>query len=333
MSLACSAQSTKAGVRSDSVYSYVEQMPKPGYDITGYVNKHLKYPDSAADNNIQGRVIVKFVVNEDGSISNCKVEKGIGGGCDEEALKVLKSMPKWDAGIHNGHEVKVLTMLPVTFTLTGTGQIYEYVDQMPRPSYDLLKFIKGYAAYLDSIGNNKIRAAAIIRFVVNEDGKISGPKVIKSTGSSLDSEALNVVMNMPPFRAGKKNGKPVKVYFTANVGVGPVEKKEGSDAPASKDADRDQKPEPTFNMSSYLQKNMRYPSDARENNIQGKVVVGFVVDEEGRVNNCSILKGIGGGCDEEALRIVKEMPNWKPGKIEGKPVKVYFTLPIQFKLN
>ena len=86
----------------DTVYKYTEQMPAPGYDLAKYLSEHLKYPDSAYNHDIQGRVIVKFIVNEDGSISDCNVIKGIGGGCDEEAVRVISRMPVWQAGYMMG---------------------------------------------------------------------------------------------------------------------------------------------------------------------------------------------------------------------------------------
>lgn len=85
--------------------------------------------------------------------------------------------------------------------------------------------------------------------------------------------------------------------------------------------------------NDFLAKNIRYPELAKENNIQGRVIVRFVVNETGEVSDASVVKGIGGGCDEEAIRVVKKMPKWKPGKQNGKAVKVWFTLPIFFKLE
>ena len=72
---------------------------------------------------------------------------------------------------------------------------------------------------------------------------------------------------------------------------------------------------------------------ARENGISGTVFVMFVVNEDGAISDVQVRRGIGGGCDEEALRVVKKMPKWNAGKQRGKPVKVSFTLPIKFKLE
>jgi protein TonB len=86
-------------------------------------------------------------------------------------------------------------------------------------------------------------------------------------------------------------------------------------------------------MYEYLGKNIKYPQIARESGIQGRVFVNFVVEPDGSVSNVKVLRGIGGGCDEEAMRVVKGMPKWTPGKQRGKAVRVSYTLPVVFKLQ
>lgn len=86
-------------------------------------------------------------------------------------------------------------------------------------------------------------------------------------------------------------------------------------------------------MLEYIQKNIKYPMMARESDIQGRVFVSFVVEPDGSISNVGILRGIGGGCDEEALRVVQSMPKWKPGKQRGSAVRCSFTVPIIFKLQ
>ena len=86
-------------------------------------------------------------------------------------------------------------------------------------------------------------------------------------------------------------------------------------------------------LMEYVGKNVKYPQIARETGIQGRVFVNFVVEPDGSVSNVSVLRGIGGGCDEEAMRVVKNMPKWKPGKQRGKPVRVQYMLPVNFRLQ
>lgn len=86
-------------------------------------------------------------------------------------------------------------------------------------------------------------------------------------------------------------------------------------------------------LMRYLSDNMRYPTMAREAGIQGTVFVTFVVERDGSVTDVRILRGIGGGCDEEAVRVVRNMPKWAPGRQRGQAVRVQFNLPIRFVLN
>jgi len=86
-------------------------------------------------------------------------------------------------------------------------------------------------------------------------------------------------------------------------------------------------------MLQYIANNIKYPAVARENNITGRVYVSFVVDKDGKIKDAKVLRGIGGGCDEEALRVVKMMPEWKAGKQNGRAVQVQFNLPVNFTLK
>ena len=86
-------------------------------------------------------------------------------------------------------------------------------------------------------------------------------------------------------------------------------------------------------LMGYLQRNIKYPSFALENEIEGVVMVNFVVNADGSISKVNVTKGIKGGCDEEAARVVRNMPKWKPGKQGGQPVPVYFDVPVNFKIE
>lgn len=85
---------------------------------------------------------------------------------------------------------------------------------------------------------------------------------------------------------------------------------------------------------AYIQKNVKYPAIARENNITGTVYIGFVIDQDGKAINVKVERGgLGGGLEEEALRVIKSMPAWTPGKQNGRPARVQYTFPVKFKLQ
>ncbi len=102
------------------VYMIVEQMPEfPGGDksLFQFIADNTKYPADAKEKGIKGRVFVNFIVEPDGSVSDIRVLRGIGGGCDEEAVRVVESMPKWKPGMQNGEVVRVSYNVPVNFRL------------------------------------------------------------------------------------------------------------------------------------------------------------------------------------------------------------------------
>ncbi|WP_420582411.1 energy transducer TonB [Reichenbachiella sp.] len=95
-------------------------------------------------------------------------------------------------------------------------------------------------------------------------------------------------------------------------------------------------PEPLGGLSAFylhVAKQMKYPNQARRMGVEGKVYVQFVIDKSGKLTNVHAVKGIGGGCDEEAVRVIQNSPDWSPGKQRGRPVKVRMILPITFKLG
>lgn len=84
---------------------------------------------------------------------------------------------------------------------------------------------------------------------------------------------------------------------------------------------------------NYLKEHVKYPTLALENGIQGNVIVQFIVEKDGSISNTKVLRGVGGGCDEEAQRVIENMPKWTPGRQRGRPVRVQFTLPVRFILQ
>ena len=104
----------------NGVFNLVERMPEfPGGQeaMVEYLSKNIKYPEAAVSAGIQGAVYVSFTVDADGAIRDAEVMRGIGGGCDEEALRVVNSMPLWEPGMQRGEAVKVKYRMPIRFRL------------------------------------------------------------------------------------------------------------------------------------------------------------------------------------------------------------------------
>lgn len=106
--------------KNQEPFNFVEQMPEfPGGEdaLMAYLSRNIKYPAYAQENEIEGTVMINFVVEPDGSVSGAKVTKGLKGGCEDEALRVIRGMPKWRAGKQAGQAVRVYYDVPVTFSL------------------------------------------------------------------------------------------------------------------------------------------------------------------------------------------------------------------------
>ena len=97
--------------------------------------------------------------------------------------------------------------------------------------------------------------------------------------------------------------------------------------------DQPEFPGGTAALLDYLRKNIKYPAICRENNIQGRVLVTFIVNKDGAIVEPEVVKSVNPSLDKEALRVISQMPDWKPGKQRGKPVKVRYSVPVNFRLN
>jgi TonB family protein len=230
----------------------------------------------------------------------------------------------------------------------------------------MLRNIYTNITYPEQARKNNTEGIVVVQFVINKKGEIISPKIIRGLGDGLDEEVIRVVREMPEWIPGKQNGKKVSVSYNLPVkfkieGNAPVEKEDteakihviGHKASKTEDkeifsevdqmpffpgcADIDDLEErktcATQKLLMYIYKNITYPELARKTGTQGTLVVRFVVDKTGKVTKPKMVKSLGQGCDVEVLRIIETMPNWEPGIHQGKPVNVYFNLPVKFKLE
>lgn len=164
------------------------------------------------------------------------------------------------------------------------------------------------------------------------------PPVVKEDKDVV--EEAKIVPPPPDMEVGTKDQKGSDVVAIQQVAQGEAE-------PAPPPVVEEKKEEEVFQvveqqaefpdgqaaLFKWLSQNIKYPAVARENNIQGKVILRFIVEKDGTVNGVSVLRGTNDLLDKEAVRVVKEMPKWKPGKQRGNAVRSYFTLPVVFKLE
>ena len=233
-------------VKEEEIFGIVEDLP----DFRGgtakmmeFIAKNIKYPQAAIENGVEGKVYVRFWINEDGSLSDFEVLRGIGYGCDEEAVRVLKMMPRWKPGKQNGVARKMSFQIPIVFKLEDKKeQVGDVVSLAP----------------------------------------------IKGEVDNLENEVYEIVEQMPEFPGGQE---AMEKYIKDNIRIGEAVSKWQADA-------------------------------------WGRIYVNFIIEPDGSITNVKVLRGVFLHYDEEAVRVVKSMPNWKPGMQRGKPVRVSYTIPI-----
>ncbi len=214
--------------------------------------------------------------------------------------------------------------------------VYLTADKMP----EIVGGVNALASkiiYPEEAKMKGIEGIVYISAVVDENGAVRNPEVLKSAGELLDNSAMKAFTQLK-FIAGEKDGKKVKVKITLPIAY-KLDRK--PDAPKGNNpADKSESgintkaevmPEIEGGMAA-LAKNIVYPNEAKENNIQGKVFVSAVIDENGNVISAKVIKGIGYGCDESAVEAVKKT-KFTPAKDKGKNVKVQITIPIMYALK
>ncbi|WP_319502760.1 energy transducer TonB [uncultured Draconibacterium sp.] len=224
--------------------------------------------------------------------------------------------------------------------------VFVIVEDMPEyPGGDLAMRddIAALVKYPEAAKDNGIQGKVYVTFVVNEEGNIEDAKIARGVDPSLDKEALRVMNALDKtWKPGKQKGVPVKVSYTVPIkfardGGAAEEKKiargEGSDAVFFIVEDMPEFPGGDEALKKYIANALTYPEIAQKKEIEGKVYVSFVVEKDGSVGDAKIERGVDPSLDKEALRVVKALPMWKPGKQRGEPVRVQYTVPINFALN
>lgn len=211
----------------DKVFENLDKMPEfPGGQkaMMQWLNHNIQYPKDAIDAKIEGRVIVSFIVEKDGSISNAEVKKGVYESLDKEALRVINAMPKWKPGMENGQPARARFFVPISFKTQKSaeeeGKVFEYLDNMPEfpeGGKAMMEWLSQNIQYPKEAVDGKIEGCVMISFVIEKDGSVSNAKVIRGIDESLDNEALRVVNAMPNWKPGMQDGQPARARFNIPI--------------------------------------------------------------------------------------------------------------------
>ncbi len=355
-------------------YNDVEQKPVfqgADNDFRSYLAKNMNYPANAQENGIVGTVVVSFVVDKNGKVTDVKSPVKIEY-LSDELERVIKASPAWKPGRQGGKDVAVQCYSFVEFKLAGeesSGKVaaktfaknesknkddvvYTIVEDMPlfngkSAEEGFREYVMKNTVYPIEAQEKGISGRVMVQFTIDENGNLTDAEIARGVDPLLDNEALRVIKSSPQWNPGYQKGKAVPVRFTYPVGFklndGP-----GSKSTSSSVTQVDYNNEvftivetmPLFDGKSaeegfreYVMKNTVYPAEAQEKGISGRVMVEFIIDKEGNLKDVKIARGVDPLLDNEALRVIRTSPTWTPGKQRGINVAVKYTFPVGFSLN
>lgn len=313
------------------VFNAVEKNPSfPGNEdgFDKFLAKNIKYPQTARDNNISGKVFLQFIVEPTGSLSNIKILREPGYGTGAEALRVLKLSPKWKSGEQNGRKVRVMYTVPVNFSLAPSDKkdattsapdpdsVYRAVEINPKfPGGEAAfgKFLRDNIRYPRVAKENNVQGKTFTQFIVEKDGSLSNFKVVRDPGTGLGAESMRVLGLSPKWTPGINKGEVVRVQYIVPINFSLA------DGDGLKD---------TKAFYKYILDHVRYPAIAKERNIQGQSLINFTVDANKNIQNIEVLKSPDKLLSDEITRVVAGFKTFADGKAD-----VTYTIPVTYSIN
>lgn len=215
--------------------------------LINFLRQNIEYPANAKEHQIQGRVIAEFVVEKDGSVSDKHIVRSVSPELDAEAMRVISIMPKWKPGKQRGEVVRVKYTIPIMYSLdnepkeikdnnlpesvvvgyaprkveeTTDQSVYQVVEEMPKfpgGQEALMRYIAMNVKYPVDAQRAKTQGRVILQMVIDENGNVTSPSIIRSVSPSLDAEAIRVITSMPQWIPGKNKGETVRVKYTIPI--------------------------------------------------------------------------------------------------------------------
>ena len=328
--------------------------------LSKYMNDNLQYPESAEKKGVEGKVYVLFNVEKDGTITDVKIGKSVDPDLDQEAIRLVKGMPKWEPGRKRGKTTLVKNMrMPITFKLdkdvSNTSslpqtQLHSEVATFPGGQRAMYKYLNDNFHPSEESIKNSIKGVVVVSFWVESDGSIIDIEA-SPFGNKVDDEltkkAVLLIAGMPKWLPGMKNGKLIRGFYELMIHCqflyekkpafslkGPIKIEEGKDRPQvleplyETDASF---PGGTDEMYKFLLSNFKKIDAVKSNKIHGQIVIEFVVKADGTLTDFNVAQSIGPTIDEEILRVIKSMPKWIPAQDEnGKKVSQKQSMPFVF---
>lgn len=229
-------------------------------------------------------------------------------------------------------------------------EVFTVVEEMPEfPGGEsaLMQFIKTNLKYPADCAAQGIDGRVTLSFIVETDGSVSTVEIMRTPDERLSAEAIRVVQSMPAWTPGKQRGQVVRVKYVLPVtfrlakpddqksvqkGQGAT-KASGNDAVFTAVEEMPQFPGGDTELMAFIRDNVKFPKECLDQGIQGRVIVRFIIEKDGSISDTEILRTPDDRLSAEAIRVIKAMPKWTPGKQRGQAVRVFYVLPVTFRLQ
>lgn len=253
----------------------------------------------------------------------------------------------------NVHKTKNInsTIKSQTKVDSFSNKVFTIVEIMPKFSGGgdtaLLNYFGSNINYPEAARLADIQGVVVLGFTVEKDGRITDLEILRDIGGGCGEEAMRIAKKMPTWSPGMQDGKTVRVAFKLPVrfkldGINvhrnhdkstPVVQPQTNQNPPIAVAEKmPEFPDGEEALLQFFGSNIIYPEVARKEKLEGMIILEFIIEKDGSLSDLKIVRDIGGGCGNEALRIAKQMPKWSPGMVNNKPVRTNYKLPVRFKL-
>ncbi|MDR2955099.1 MAG: energy transducer TonB [Prevotella sp.] len=283
-----------------------EVMPKyPGGEsaMNGFISDNLIYPSNAQRADIQGRVVIRFVVTKTGELKDINVIRGLYPSCDAEAKRVIGLMPKWEPGKKDGENADIYFTIPIHFRMRDNPnkKLQTTVYLVDDEGMNAREFNSMYEEK-DLIGKMEILRNGI--FSDSKTLKRYGDKYVDCNIFEISMKPASLQLDSPELLSGK---------VTANPDV----------APSFPGGEKE--------MNKFIKKKLKTPTYAKKGRVGERIVAGFIVRRSGEITDLYIVEGAEPTCNAEVIRLIEAMPKWVPGKVDGENKDCLVYIPISFK--
>lgn len=305
--------------------------------LMAYLHANFVMPESLLSQNVNGRVVLDLTIDEDGSVSEVAVSRSISPAVDTAVVNALRQLPRFVPARHEGEYKAVKFRLPYRIHYTALPQLPNDSVDEPATYADMDQAVTQAVAAMRQRTDYTTGAVAV-QFVVQKDGSVGQTRVVRSIDPVHDSIAVAAISQLGRFKPARHQGETVEVQmlhhvlFTGadgSVSWGEDTRKNDGSKRLEEEAEF---PGGEKALMQYVSRYLVYPAKAVRDNTQGVVILRFVVQKDGTIGPIAVEHSLTPECDRAAVDVVRKLPRFKPARVDGRPVGVWFRLPIHFRI-